>query len=33
MVKDGHVVMDDSLFGFGVWCYPFHQASFLMMLR
>lgn len=26
MVKGGHVVMDDSLFGFGVWCCPFHQA-------
>ena len=26
MVKGGHVVMDDPLFGLGVWCYPFHQA-------
>lgn len=26
MVTGGHVVMGDPLFGFGVWCYPFHQA-------
>ena len=26
MVMGGHVVMGDPLFGFGVWCYPFHQA-------